>query len=133
MTDQPTDVATNSLSRDSFTKGHACYAPRRCPACDLLPFEALARDETPVPTTIRLDEIDVGALSRQSPKCDFCRALLSLREHWLSNEREKKLAYDGISYRSMCGRSDWRLRYTDDTYLGLFVNFGTYATVIDQV
>lgn len=109
----------------SFTKGHASYANRRCPACDLLPFEVLTEEQTPPLTTIELDGIDVEALHKQSSKCDFCRALIDLREHWLSDERDRKLFDEGFAYHDMCGRSDWRLRYTDHTYLGLFVDFGT--------
>lgn len=95
----------------------------RCPACNLLPFEALSKDETPAPTTVRLEDLDLDALKKH-PNCGFCLMLLDLRQHWLSEERGLAMKYDGVTYRDMCGMSDWRMRYTDHTYLGLFVDFG---------
>lgn len=104
----------------------ALYESRKCPACDLLPFDALADDRTPPPTTIDLGSIDIERLRERSTKCDFCRSLVDLREHWLSEERDHRMLDDGFAYQEMCGMSDWRMQRTDHTYLGLFVDFGAY-------
>lgn len=106
----------------------AVHESLKCPACDLLPFDALAEDKIPAPTTIDLDSVDIERLRKRSAKCGFCRALVDLREHWLSEERDHRMPDDGFAYHDMCGMSDWRMQRTDHTYLGLFVDFGAYRS-----
>lgn len=98
--------------------------PLKCPACDLLPFDGLAEDRSPEPTTIHLNNLDVEKIRTWSSDCDFCRALADLQDHWLSNERAQQMPDEGFAYHNMCGMSESRMRRAENTYLGLFVDFG---------
>ncbi|XPS81350.1 hypothetical protein M3J09_013288 [Ascochyta lentis] len=118
MTDLPTDKSTTSVTRArAFTRAvnaqHVtCSVSKLSSKTKALRLQPLA-----------LDSIGVEAFRRHSPKRDFCRALLDLREHWFSNRRDCRMDDDGVTYREMCGRNEWRLRYADHTYLGLFMDF----------
>ncbi|KAF1924617.1 HET-domain-containing protein [Didymella exigua CBS 183.55] len=106
-----------------LSQRQAIHDSLKCLACELLPFDALAEDRTPPPTTIDLDSVDIEGLRKRAAKCDFCRALVDLREHWLSEERENRMPDDGFAYHNFCGMSDWRMKRTDHTYLGLNSDF----------
>lgn len=102
----------------------ADHGTLNCPACHLLPFDALAEDRSPEPTTIDLNNLDVERIRMWSSNCDFCRALADLQDHWRSNERDQQMLDEGFAYHNMCGMSESRMQRADDTYLGLFVDFG---------
>ena len=109
-----------------LARRQAVHESLKCSACDLLPFDALAEDRTPAPTTIDLNSLDLEKIRKRSSKCDFCRALIDLHGHWLSEERDHKMLEEGFAYHNMCGQSEWRMQRTDHSYLGLFVDFGAY-------
>jgi hypothetical protein len=107
-----------------LAQGQASHGSLKCPACDLLPFDVLAEDRSPEPTTIDFNSFDIDRTRKWSSRCDFCRALVDLYGHWLSNERDQEMPDQGFAYYNMCGLSEWRMQHADDTYLGLFVDFG---------
>ncbi|OCK75066.1 HET-domain-containing protein [Lepidopterella palustris CBS 459.81] len=97
-----------------------------CPVCNLLPLHKLNTENPDLyifPVSLVLEELDFNSVEQFGPQCDLCRLLVALRTHWLSEERDRPLAYDGTLYWSPCGRSQPRLRYTDHSYLGLCVDF----------
>lgn len=96
-----------------------------CPACNLLPLESLSEGTVPGTTTIRLDKLDIASIESFAPKCDLYRLLADLSGHLKVNGREESMGYDGITYRSLCGRNEWRIRHTDLTHLSLSVDFGS--------
>lgn len=106
---------------------HEYFRNSTCPACNLLPLDALSKDETPAPVTIRLDQVDIADIKRFVRKCHFCQILVDLYGHWTSDKSSMPFKYDGVTYRSLCGRDEWRVRYTEQSHLGLFVDFGVYV------
>ncbi|KAH8722549.1 heterokaryon incompatibility protein-domain-containing protein [Phaeosphaeriaceae sp. PMI808] len=109
------------------------FARSTCPACNLLPLEGLRGDVQPDTSTIYLDDLDKEQLLNFAPKCDLCQILVDLHHHWTSEARDQQLPYDGVTYRNVCGRNDWRIRYTDHSYVGLLVEFdGILAKRIDS-
>ncbi|KAF2714779.1 hypothetical protein K504DRAFT_529049 [Pleomassaria siparia CBS 279.74] len=90
------------------------YEDTSCPACSLLPLEALlARDGTPAPVMIRLDELDMSVCVQHSSVCDLCRLLVDLDAHWSSPRCEMSMELD-TTYREMCGRKKGHLKQLQD-------------------
>lgn len=100
------------------------FRKNTCPACNLLPLETLSKCETTAPVTILLDHLDIEAIDSFASKCDLCRLLGDLHRHWKSPQWRYPMEYAGFSYWELCGRNEWRIRYTERTYLGIHVDFG---------
>lgn len=76
-----------------------------CPICILPAIRNLRQGSTKA--SIQIEELDWAIITKLVPKCDLCRLVVELREHWQSEDADKPMRYDGKSYRLMCENGAW--------------------------
>ncbi len=81
-----------------------------CPICTLPSLELLLPPHSTSSTvTLNISDFDFEVLTTLVPKCDLCKLLVELRDHWASENAGKKLplSRDGFSFTNMCENGRW--------------------------
>ncbi|KAH7082112.1 heterokaryon incompatibility protein-domain-containing protein, partial [Paraphoma chrysanthemicola] len=100
-----------------------------CPICTLPAIKELGPSvDTSALATIDMNDLDWDVIHTLVPKCDLCKLLVDLRQHWDSDKAHDQMDHDGITYRRMCENGNWwPPAFPRRTLYTVFVDFDSVA------